>query len=234
MSQIAENLEKVQAQIAAALQKCGRKESEVELIAVSKTCAPEMVREAQEAGAEVFGESRVQEAKAKIGLLPNRIRWQFIGHLQKNKIRASLPLFELFHSMDSLALAQDMNRIAQEEGLHPRVLLEVNLAGEASKWGFSPSLLESQMEQLLQLERLQIQGLMVIPPIQENAEASRAYFVQLRELRDQLEQTANIGLPELSMGMSHDYPIAIEEGATLVRVGTAIFGSRVGKKWSPN
>jgi pyridoxal phosphate enzyme (YggS family) len=146
--------------------------------------------------------------------------------LQKNKIRHALPLFELFHSVDSLALAQDMERIADEEGLRPRVLLEVNVAGEGSKIGFAPAALREQMEELLALSRLEIAGLMTIPPFAPEAEESRRYFVLLRELREELERECNVRLPELSMGMSNDYEVAIEEGATVVRVGTAIFGGR--------
>jgi len=153
-----------------------------------------------------------------------------VGHLQKNKLRHALPLFELIHSVDSLALAQDMNRIAGEEGMHPRVLLEVNVASEGSKFGFSPDKLRHQMEELLALPRLSILGLMTIPPLAEEAEASRKYFVQLRELRDRVQTDFRVDLAQLSMGMTQDYAIAIEEGATLVRVGTAIFGERMRRK----
>jgi pyridoxal phosphate enzyme (YggS family) len=174
----------------------------------------------------LFGESRVQEARAKIPLLPSSLRWHFVGHLQKNKIRHALPLFELFHSVDSLALAHEMNRIADEEGIHPRVLLEVNVAGEGSKFGFARTALRGEMEQLLALRRLTIEGLMTIPPLAEKAEASRKFFAQLREFRDALEKEFDLKLPQLSMGMTNDFAIAVEEGATLVRVGTAIFGER--------
>ena len=179
-----------------------------------------------DAGQPVFGESRVQEARAKIPLLPSAVRWQFIGHLQKNKIRHALPLFELFHSVDSLALAQDMERIAEEEGMRPRILLEVNVAGEGSKIGFAPEELRREMEALLQLGRLEIEGLMTIPPLAPEAEDSRKFFVALRDLRDALEKEFALKLPQLSMGMSNDFAIAVEEGATMVRVGTAIFGGR--------
>ncbi|PYL64264.1 MAG: YggS family pyridoxal phosphate-dependent enzyme, partial [Verrucomicrobia bacterium] len=150
----------------------------------------------------------------------------FVGHLQKNKIRQALPLFEMIHSVDSSALAQDMNRIAEEEGLHPRILLEVNLAGEGSKFGFKPDTIREELESLLALNRLSILGLMTIPPLAEDGEASRKYFVQLRELRDRLQTEFHVDLAQLSMGMTNDFAIAVEEGATLVRVGTAIFGER--------
>ena len=226
MDEIASRLARVQEQIAAAAQTSGRSPDDIELVAVSKTHAAEKVQAAAEAGQMLFGESRVQEARAKIPLLPSRLRWHFIGHLQKNKIRHALPLFELFHGIDSLALAEDLQRIADEEGMQPRVLLEVNLAGEASKHGFAPEALHRDLEALLSLGRLTIEGLMTIPPLAPEAEASRRYFVALRELRDQLQTECNVRLPQLSMGMSDDFPIAIEEGATLVRVGTAIFGKR--------
>ena len=226
MQDVAANLELVQSRIAAAVEKAGRKADDVQLIAVSKKQDAEKVRAVFDAGQPILGESRVQEARAKIPLLPSAARWHFIGHLQKNKIRHALPLFELFHSIDSLALAEDFERIADEEGLRPRVLLEVNVAGEGSKFGFAPATLRAEMEQLLSLGRLNIEGVMAIPPLAPEAEDSRRYFVMLRELRDDVEREFAMKLPELSMGMSNDYEVAIEEGATLVRVGTAIFGSR--------
>jgi hypothetical protein len=223
---IAHNLEQVRSKIVEAAQKCGRAPGEVQLIAVSKTHEAEKVRAAFDAGQEIFGESKVQEARAKIPLLPSAVRWHFIGRLQKNKVRHALPLFELFHGVDSLALAENMNRIAEEGGLRPRLLLEVNVAGEGSKIGFAPEQLRAQFEQINSLGRITIEGLMAIPPLAEEAEASRKYFVLLRELRDRLEKEFAVSLPQLSMGMSNDFTIAIEEGATLVRVGTAIFGPR--------
>ena len=226
MAEIAENLKRVRAQIAEAAKKSSRSPGDIELVAISKTHEAEKVRAAFDAGQQLFGESRVQEARAKIPLLPSALRWHFVGRLQKNKIRHALPLFELFHSVDSLDLARDMNRIGEEEGLHPRVLLEVNVAGEGSKIGFAPEALRTQMELLLKLPRLTIEGLMTIPPLAPEAEASRKHFVALRELRDDFASEFRIRLPQLSMGMSGDFEVAIEEGATLVRVGTAIFGKR--------
>jgi PLP dependent protein len=226
MTSIADNLERVREQIAQSAAKAGRSTDDVDLVAISKTHEAEKVREAIEAGQNLFGESRLQEARVKIPELPSNIRWHFVGHLQKNKIRHALPLFELIHSVDSLALAQDINRIAEDEGLHPRVLLEVNVAGEGSKFGFTPDNLREGMESLLALSRLSILGLMTIPPIAEEAEASRKYFLELRGLRDRLQTEFKVDLAQLSMGMTQDYAVAIEEGATLVRVGTAIFGER--------
>ncbi len=226
MASITENLERVREQIAQAAAKAGRNADDVELVAISKTHDATKVREAIEAGQSLFGESRVQEARVKIPELPSNLRWHFVGHLQKNKIRHALPLFELIHSVDSLALAQEINRIAEEDGLHPRVLLEVNVAGEGSKLGFTPEKLREDLENLLAFSRLSILGLMTIPPIAEEAEASRKYFVELRELRDRLQTEFHVDLAQLSMGMTQDFAVAVEEGATLVRVGTAIFGKR--------
>src|SRR5881628_143111 len=223
---IAENVACVREQIAQAAAKARRAVDEIELVAITKTHPAEKVREAIEAGQTLFGESRVQEARAKIRGLPSNLHWHFVGHLQKNKIRHALPLFEMIHSVDSLGLAQDMNRIAEEEAMHPRVLLEVNVAGEGSKFGFQPDKLCEQMEELLSLPRLSILGLMAIPPLAEEAEASRKYLIQLRELRDRLQTEFHVDLAQLSMGMTNDFLIAVEEGATLARVGTAIFGKR--------
>jgi PLP dependent protein len=227
---IAENLERVREQIARAADKVGRSLEDIDLVAISKTHEAAKVREAVEAGQTLFGESKVQEARVKIPDLPSNLRWHFVGHLQKNKIRHALPLFEVIHSIDSLPLAQDINRIAEEEGLHPRALLEVNVAGEGSKFGFTPEKLRADMESLLALPRLSILGLMCIPPISDEAEASRKYFVKLRELRNSLQTDYRVDLAQLSMGMTQDYAVAVEEGATLVRVGTAIFGERTRKR----
>jgi hypothetical protein len=234
MNTIAENVEAVRAVIAEAARRAGRDAGEIELVAVSKTHAPEAVVEAIAAGQFIFGESRVQEARAKIPVLPGRARWHFIGHLQRNKIRHALALgFELLHGIDSLETARDLDRTTGEAGAFPHILLEVNVAGESSKFGFSPAKLREQLEELLALERLQIEGLMTVAPFAPEAESSRPHFAALRELRDQLQTEFRVPLPRLSMGMSGDYAVAIEEGATLVRVGTAIFGTRRGKAWKP-
>jgi len=230
MSSIADNLECVREHIVSAAAKSGRAAKDVELVAITKTHPAQSVREAIEAGQLLFGESRVQEARAKIPELPSNLRWHFVGHLQKNKIRHALPLFEMFHGIDSLELARDINRIAQEDGAHPCVLLQVNVAGEGSKFGFSPDQLHEQIEALLALPRLSIEGLMCIPPLADESEFCRKFFAQLRELRNSLEKEFSLKLPQLSMGMTNDYAVAIEEGATLVRVGTAIFGERSKKQ----
>jgi pyridoxal phosphate enzyme (YggS family) len=226
VSNIEANLNRVQNEIAQAAQVSGRNVTDIELVAVTKTHPAEIVREAVDAGQTLFGESKVQEARVKIPLLPSNLRWHFIGHLQKNKIRHALPFFEMIHSVDSVDLAQAIDRIAHEDGLHPRILLEVNVAGEGSKFGFKATTLRAELESLLMLPRLSIEGLMCIPPLAEEAETSRKYFVELRKLRDALEKEFQVKLPQLSMGMTNDYSVAVEEGATLVRVGTAIFGER--------
>ena len=208
-------------------------DSPVSLIAVSKAHPPAALKEAFLAGIRLFGENRVQEARAKISELPDACRWHFLGHLQRNKIRQALPLFELIHGVDSLAIAKDIDRVAREMGLYPRILLETNIAGESTKFGFPPQQLEEQMEALLQLPRLQIAGLMTIPPPAPEPEQSRKHFAGLRELRDRLQSKFQVQLPELSMGMSDDFAVAVEEGATMVRVGTALFGERAAKTWRP-
>jgi PLP dependent protein len=225
---------KVREAVAAAAARAGRPPRDIAIVAVSKSHPPEAVSDLLATGQTVFGESRVQEAKAKIPLVSGKAQWHFIGHLQKNKIRQALPLFELFHGIDSLDLAADLNRVANDTGENPRILLEVNVAGESTKFGFAPDKLRQQFEDLLQLRRLNLEGLMCIPPPQPRPELARKYFVALRELRGRLQDEFRVGLPQLSMGMSSDFPIAIEEGATLVRVGTAIFGERKGKAWKPS
>lgn len=230
MPDIQENLAKVKNQLAEAAAKAGRKPADINLLVVSKTWPPEIIQEAIDAGHTLFGENRVQEAQAKIPLLSSNLSWHLIGHLQKNKVRKALPLFDTLHSIDSLELAQQTDRIAGELGLFPKVYLEVNVATEASKYGFAPTELNGQIDQLLNLERLQIEGLMAIPPFDPEPEKTRHSFATLRELRDQLEHKTGVPLSKLSMGMSHDYHVAIEEGATIVRVGSAVFGPRQQKK----
>lgn len=226
MSHIAENLQSIRDRMNDASRRAGRNPGDVELLAVSKTFPVEAIQAAVNAGQVLFGENRVQEALAKIPQLPSKLRWHLIGHLQSNKVRKILPMVDAIESIDSLDLARDVNRIAGELGLFPKVYLEVNVGAEASKFGFSPSALPGQLESLYALDRLEIQGLMCVPPFDPEAEKSRRYFVLLRELRDRLQTQGGAPLPGLSMGMSHDFEVAIEEGATLVRVGSAIFGSR--------
>lgn len=226
MSLLEEKLEFILSRIAAAHQRAGRTDNLPRLVAVSKKQPAELIREAWDAGQTIFGESRVQEAQAKIPQLPSGIEWHFIGHLQSNKVRKALPLFSLFHSVDSLDLARDIDRIAAELGLFPKVLLEINVSGESTKFGFRPEQLERDLEDLLGLNRLEILGLMTMAPFSEDPETARPVFASLHKLREKIQDNHRLNLPELSMGMSGDFEVAIEEGATLVRVGTAIFGER--------
>lgn len=226
MNDIFDRLQAIRERIATAATRGGRDPASVELLAVSKTFPVEAIREAVDAGQLVFGENKVQELLTKAPQLPAKLQWHLIGHLQSNKVRKILPAVKFIHSIGSLDLARDVDRIAAELGLYPKVYLEINLAAEGSKHGFSPAQVRSQLEDLYALRRLEIQGLMCIPPFDADAAKSRPYFVQLRELRDELEKIGDGPLPLLSMGMSHDFEIAIEEGATIVRVGSAIFGER--------
>lgn len=224
---LTDRFNQVRERISLAAQRAGRNPEAVELVAVSKTHPPELVREAvEETGQLIFGENRVQEALLKIPSLPARLKWHLIGPLQSNKVRKALPCFDLLHGIDSTQIACDVDRIAAEMGLFPRVLLQVNVSGEGSKHGFVPDELEQELEQLLALQRLQIVGLMTMAPLVKDQESARPYFARLRELRDGLARKAGIPLDTLSMGMSGDYEVAIEEGATLVRVGSALFGRR--------
>ena len=217
MSSIRENIERIGERIAGAAARSGRGADDVALIVVSKKVEPERIEEALAAGAIFFGESKVQEAKAKIPVVSGRARWQMVGHLQSNKTRDAVELFELIHSVDGMLLASELNKWAERAGKTQAVLLEVNVSGEASKFGLKPEDVPAALEAMNGLSRLEVRGLMTIPPAGKDA---RPFFRQLRELRDRL------GLTELSMGMSHDFETAIEEGATMVRIGTAIFGER--------
>lgn len=223
---IAAQLAEIQERAGSAARRAGRDPGAVEVMAVSKTFPAEVVRGAVEAGQLLFGENKLQEAAEKIPLLPSQLRWHLIGHLQRNKVRKALPLFEAIHGIDSLKLAKYADHVAVELGLHPGVYLQVNIGREESKHGFHADDLKGALEELLQLERLEVRGLMCIPPVETDPGKSRHWFSEVRELRDALEQQGGVPLPGLSMGMSHDYELAIEEGATVVRVGSAVFGKR--------
>jgi pyridoxal phosphate enzyme (YggS family) len=222
MPGIAERLAALRQRIDAAAMSAGRMPGEVQLLAVSKTFAAEDVAEAYAAGQRLFGESRQQEAAPKIAALPPDIEWHFIGGLQRNKARKVLADFACIHSVDSLRLAEHLDRIAGEDGKRPQVYLEVNVAGEESKGGFSPEEVIAASASLAGLHNLEILGLMAIPPEGD----SRRWFAATRELRDQLRSSTGLALPGLSMGMSGDFEDAIAEGATIVRVGSALFGHR--------
>ncbi|MEQ2005426.1 MAG: YggS family pyridoxal phosphate-dependent enzyme [Limisphaerales bacterium] len=223
---IAANIAALRERIAAACARAGRDPATVTLMAVSKNQPPEAVAAALDAGLTCFGESRVQEAKLKIPLCPGRARWQMIGHLQSNKCRDAVALFSMIQSVDSLALAQELNRQCEKAAKTMPILLEVNVAGEASKFGYAPAALLAEFGELNKLLRLEIHGLMTIAPYSPTPERARPVFRRLRELRGECEQLLGAPLPQLSMGMSGDFEVAIEEGATLVRLGTAIFGER--------
>jgi len=222
-----ENLNSIQQRIAAACGRAGRAAESVTLLAVSKSHPPETIRAAVACGQLHFGENKIQEAKAKIPLCPGRARWQFIGHLQSNKVRDAVVLFEMIQGVDSLAIAQEISQRAGQAGKTMPILLEVNVAGEASKFGYAPERLRAELLQLNALPRIEIHGLMAIPPYAPSPEQARPYFQKLRALKAECEGLLGAPLPHLSMGMSGDFEVAIEEGATLVRIGTALFGERL-------
>jgi pyridoxal phosphate enzyme (YggS family) len=225
MNRIAKNLEEVRRRIAAAARRAGRDAAAVKLVAVSKTVDAGRIKEAWDAGQQIFGENYLQEARAKIAALGPGPAWHFIGHLQSNKAKAAVELFGLIHGVDSLKLAQALEKAAGRQQKVQEILLQVNLAGEESKSGTAPEAAAALLQEIAHLPHLRVVGLMTMPPFLEPEEV-RPYFRALRELRDRLEQLHLGPLPELSMGMSGDYEAAVEEGATLVRVGTAIFGKR--------
>ncbi len=226
MSDVSENLCEIKSAVSEACSRSGREVGSVELIAVSKTFSSDHIRDAVGSGQLHFGESRLQEAEPKIAELPGSLRWHFIGSVQRNKVRKLLGLFEVVHAIDSLRLAAYSNEIARELGLFPKVFLQVNIGKELSKGGFESSELYEAMDDILNLDRLGVLGLMCIPPPVDTPESARVWFAALREMRDDLEARFGVRLPSLSMGMSADFGVAIEEGATHVRVGSAIFGKR--------
>ena len=223
------NIEGVRERIVAACRRSGRRSEDVKLIAISKTFPAERIREAYEAGLRDFGENRVQEADAKRPALADlTITWHLVGHLQTNKAKSARTLFHWIHSVDSPHLAEKLDKAAVCNGERLPVLLEVNLGEELSKSGVRETEIVPLAEQVSRLATLEIRGLMVIPPFSEDAEQSRSHFRRLRELARKLEAAGlpGVSMQELSMGMSHDFEVAIEEGATMVRIGTAIFGER--------
>jgi PLP dependent protein len=224
-----ENIARVEERIAAACRRSGRRREDVKLVAVSKTHPAELIRAAFNAGLRDFGENRVQEAKSKRPELADLgITWHLVGHLQSNKARAALELFHWVHSVDSAPLAEKLAQAAATHNQRLPVLIEVNLGEEASKAGVRSGEVAKLVSQIAQLDALALRGLMVIPPFFDNPEDARPYFRQLRVLALHVEaqRLPNVSMHELSMGMSHDFEVAIEEGATIVRVGTAIFGAR--------
>lgn len=223
---IAENISKIQKSIELACEKSGRDPASVQLMAVSKGQSPSAVDEAYRAGLKLFGESKVQEAKAKIPLCPGRIEWHMIGHLQTNKVRDALACFSMIQGVDSLRLAEEINQYAERLSKTAKIMIEVNAAGEASKFGYRPAQLIEELKPIASLKRIELHGLMTIAPWSADPERARPFFRAMRELKEKCEHILNFPLPHLSMGMSGDYSTAIQEGSTLVRIGTSIFGAR--------
>ena len=223
---IAENLDRIRLRVEHACERANRLPASVDIMAVSKNHPPSSIAEAVALGMSLFGESKVQEAKIKIPQLPSRLRWQMIGHLQSNKCRDAVGLFEMIQSVDSMGLAEELSKAAEKRGKSIAVLLEVNIAGETSKFGMKPEIVVQELLRINQLPRVEIHGLMTIAPFVREVERVRPVFRKLKELHAECEQVLGAPLPVLSMGMSGDLEIAIEEGATLVRIGTALFGER--------
>lgn len=229
MLEISENLTVIRERIKAACQKVGRDPASVQLVAVSKTFSSSDIQEAIDAGQKTFGESRLQEAAPKIESLSREMEWHFIGRVQSNKVRKILPLFSYVHAVDSLKLSGYIDGVAAETGVCPKIFLQINQSEEASKGGFSVTELREQIREIIGLKHLEVVGLMTIPPAVENPEDARHWFAKMKLLRDEIAGFHDIKLPFLSMGMSGDFEVAIEEGATHVRVGSAIFGRRAYK-----
>lgn len=223
---LADNLATVQKAIDAACARAARSPAEITLLAVTKGHPPDAVAMAAECGLTLCGENKVQEAKAKIPLCPGRMRWHMIGHLQTNKCRDAVQLFEMIHGVDSLHLAEEINKWCDKLAKTMPILLEVNVAGESSKFGYKPEQVLADLVQLNGFPKLEIHGLMTIAPYSTDAEKVRPVFRRLRELKSECEQILGAPLPHLSMGMSGDYEVAIEEGSTMVRLGTVLFGAR--------
>jgi pyridoxal phosphate enzyme (YggS family) len=220
------NLKLVQQRIEAACARAGRPPGSVTLVAVTKSQPPEVVCAAAALGLGLFGENKVQEAKAKIPACPGRLRWHMVGHLQSNKCRDAVGLFEMVQSVDSLPLAEELNRRAEQAAKTLPILLEVNAVGEASKFGYRPEPLLADLNRINALPRLEVHGLMTVPPWAPDPEQVRPVFRQMGELKERCEQRLGAPLPQLSMGMTDDFEVAIEEGTTMVRIGTALFGAR--------
>ncbi len=226
MSEIAARLRYVRSQIEAAARKVGRDPGSVKLVAVTKMVEIDEIQEAAQAGVVAFGENYVQEGLKKIEKLKPVREWHFIGHLQSNKVKYVLGIFDLIHSVDRLSLAEQIQKRAEQRGLTQQILIQVNISGEESKSGVERNETLSLVTRIKEFPGITLRGLMTMPPYFDDPEKSRPYFRILREIRDEAERKCSISLPELSMGMSGDYQVAIEEGATIVRIGTAIFGPR--------
>jgi PLP dependent protein len=220
---LAENYQKVLSAINEASRRSGRSPGEVTLIAVTKTVGIAEVRQAVSLGISDFGENRVQDAASKVGSMPT-VRWHFIGHLQTNKAKDVLPAYHMIHSLDRLSLAEALQRCADRFDKTAEVLIQVNTSGEESKFGLEPDQLPGFLKKVNIFDRIKIRGLMTMAPFLKDPENTRPYFRKLRQLRDE-NITSGLELPELSMGMTNDFIVAVEEGATMVRIGSALFGS---------
>lgn len=220
---IATNIQEVRRRIADAAESVGRSPEEVTLVAVTKTRTPDEVRQAVEAGLTIFGENRVQEAKSKYRLLPDDLTWHMVGHLQRNKAKDAAAIFDCIHSLDSVRIADEVEKQSAALGKIMDVLLEVNVSGEEAKFGLKPEEVEGVVRHVAGLPHLRLRGLMTMAPFVDDAETVRPVFRGLRELRDRLNDAGICRLTELSMGMTQDYAVAVQEGATIVRIGSAIF-----------
>jgi len=225
MASIKENLLGVMERIEKAARKVGRDPNEIKLVAVSKTVEAARIKEAIEAGVSILGENYVQEAQKKIEEVGRPVSWHFIGHLQSNKVKYAIRLFDMIHSLDSIPLAEELNRRAEQADRVIRVMIEVNLSKEATKFGTDEEVVVNLAKRIQNLKHLFLEGLMTMPPYFDSPEMSRPYYIALRALKERMVKEG-VPMKELSMGMSNDFEIAIEEGATYVRVGTAIFGPR--------
>ena len=225
MSSVKENLLKVREKIEKAARKVGRDPNEIKLVAVSKTVETARIMEAIEAGVSILGENYVQEAQKKIEEIGRPVSWHFIGHLQSNKAKYAVRLFDMIHSLDNVPLAEELNRRAQQADRVMKVMIEVNLSKETTKFGTDEEMVLNLAKRFQNLTHLSLEGLMTMPPYFDSPELSRPYYIELRKLKERMAREG-ISMEELSMGMSNDFEIAIEEGATYVRVGTAIFGPR--------
>lgn len=230
-TEIAENINRIKQRMAAAAARSGRNPESIRLMAVSKTVEPERIRQAIDAGMTLFGENYVQEAREKIPDIGHDVQWHMIGHLQTNKAKYVVSLFDWIHSVDRLELAEELDRRAGRHSRKLNVLIEVNVSGEASKSGAEPTQIIELARLISVLPNLSIQGLMTMPPYSDDPEQSRPHFIALRKLRDDIESACipGVAMNELSMGMTDDFEVAIEEGATIIRVGRAIFGERINR-----
>jgi PLP dependent protein len=228
MVDVAGNYRQILARINEAAVKCRRNPKDIKLLGASKSQSIDAIRAAIDAGMTLIGENYVQEAKEKKDRISESVEWHMIGHLQRNKARAAIELFDIIESLDNLMLARELDKEASKRGKKVRVFIEVNLGNEESKSGIAKTQVASLVEEVATLSNMRVEGLMTVPPFRENLNEMRPYFRELSELREKLNELRlpNFDLRELSMGMTHDYNVAIEEGATIVRIGTALFGPR--------